>query len=123
MTSYTRGQRAQYKARDQLILYGFEVMIGARSLGPFDLIAWNKDKVRFIQVKSIRADKKYFDKKELQKIMAEEIPPNASKEIWIWIANQGWRHWIPDPNIKGSWVLIYSSPTMFNVKSSYPRPF
>jgi len=91
---YRRGQKIQYRAWTELKKEGYHMMIGARSLGPFDIIAWRLDHVLFIQVKSCKAKKFYFKKKgELEQIIREDIPENCFKEVWIWIKNSGWRRW------------------------------
>ena len=38
-TPYQKGQQVQYRARRELEKEGYHTMIGARSLGPFDIIA------------------------------------------------------------------------------------
>ena len=51
----------------------------AASLGIFDLICWNKEIIRFIQVKS-----NYCPPKEKRKIKEFDLlPPNSKKEIWV----------------------------------------
>jgi len=92
-TPYQRGQKIQWRAQKELEKEGYHTMIGARSLGPFDIIAWHRDPGLFIQVKSCSTKKFYFVKGELEKIIGEKIPEKCSKEIWIWIKNRGWRKW------------------------------
>ena len=50
----------------------------AGSLGKFDLIAVDRDSIRFIQVKS-----GYCSPAEREKIRIFECPTVATKEIWI----------------------------------------
>jgi len=104
-TPYQKGQQVQYRARKELEKEGYHTMIGARSLGPFDIIAWCLDHVLFIQVKSCGMKKFYFPKGELEKIIGEKIPEKCFKEVWIWIKNRGWRRW---RHISGDkrWELI-----------------
>jgi len=92
-TPYQRGQKIQWRAQKELEKEGYHTMIGAGSLGSFDIIAWQLDHVLFIQVKSFKAKKFYFVKKELEQIIQEDIPENCFKEVWIWIKNSGWRRW------------------------------
>lgn len=93
-TPYQKGQKVQYRAKKELEKEGYHLMIGARSLGLFDIIAWKLNHARFIQVKSCRTKKFYVKKKgELEQIIQEDIPENCLKEVWIWIKNSGWRRW------------------------------
>ncbi len=93
-TPYRRGQKIQYRAQKELEKEGYHTMIGARSLGPFDIIAWKLHHALFIQVKSCSTKKFYFKKKgELEQIIREDIPENCFKEVWIWRKNRGWRKW------------------------------
>lgn len=97
-TQYQRGQRAQYKARDELRQDGYHTMTAGRSLGPFDIIAWNSNLVRFVQVKSCQREKFYFEKGELEELIKESIPESCRKEVWIWFWDKEtndywWRKW------------------------------
>lgn len=93
MTQYTKGRTIQYKARDELKKEGFSVNTSARSLGVFDLVAWSKYTVRWIQVKSCSEKFFYPDPIELQEFEKEEIPCGYDKEFWIWFKRKGWRKW------------------------------
>ncbi|GAH39526.1 unnamed protein product, partial [marine sediment metagenome] len=81
---YVKGQKAQYKARDELIKEGFQVMVSARSLGIFDMIAWNEFSVRWVQIKSCSKKKFYLEKIELEEIEKVKVPCGYDKELWIW---------------------------------------
>lgn len=128
-TPYRRGQSAQYRARDELRGEGFHTGIIGRSLGPFDLIAWNPLTVLFIQVKSCQAEKYYFPKTELENFINEKIPSCGEKEIWIWLKNRGWRKW--KCSFSGNnWKLIEGQETFtkgewekIQKKENFPRPF
>lgn len=109
-TQYRKGQKIQYRARDELKKNGFHIVISSRSLGPFDLIAWNPFLVRFIQVKSCETKKYYFSKGELENFLNEEIPSCGIKEIWIWLKNQGWRKW-KRPFFGDGWELVEGQDT------------
>lgn len=114
-TPYQLGQVIQYRAKKELEKEGYHTMIGAKSLGPFDIIAWHQDPGLFIQVKSCGTKKFYFEKGELEKIIGEKIPQKCFKEIWIWIKNiknienRGWRRW-RHVSRGTRWELITSQP-------------
>lgn len=111
-TPYQRGQKIQWRAQKELEKEGYHTMIGARSLGPFDIIAWQLNRILFIQVKSCKAKKFYFVKKELEQIIQEDmpgqedIPGDCFKEVWIWIKNSGWRRWRYLPRRSLLWRLL-----------------
>ena len=130
MTQYTKGQRAQYKARDELIEEGFQVMVSARSLGPFDMIAWDAYSVRWIQVKRCSQKKFYPDKIELEELEKAKIPCGYDKEFWIWFKNKGWRKWTyqhPGSILKNGWLLVDGKDTIekkpIPLDYIYEKPF
>jgi len=113
MTQYSKGQRIQYKARDELIEDGFSVMIAARSLGPFDMIAWDAYSVRWIQVKSCSQKRFYkLNQAELQEIEEAVIPCGYDKEVWIWLKRRGWRKWAYRLINTWQWFLIEGNKTL-----------
>ena len=120
-TPYQKGQRIQYRAQKELEKEGYHTMIGARSLGPFDIIAWCPNWVLFIQVKSCSMKKFYFVKGELEKIVGEKMPGRCYKEVWIWIKNCGWRKW---RHVSGDtqWELITGQPKGI-LPGFYEKPF
>jgi len=88
MNTKRKGSRIVYKIRDWLKASGYRwVITSAASLGPFDLIAFGKSDIRFIQAKA----NKWPSSKEMQKIADVELPDigqltNAVfiKEVWRW---------------------------------------
>lgn len=132
MTQYSRGRIIQYKARDQLLEDGFQVMTSARSLGIFDMIAWDEFSVRWIQIKSCSKKRFYLEKIELEALEKTKIPCGYDKEIWIWFKfkRKGWRKWIFQPAsrtlIKG-WLLVAGRDTvekkLLPLDHPYPKPF
>jgi len=131
MTQYSKGQRIQYKARDELIEDGFQVMVSARSLGIFDMIAWDAYSVRWIQVKSCSQKRFYkLNQAELQEIEEASIPCGFDKEVWIWFKNKGWRKFIFQPagrTLKKGWLLVAGRNTvekkLMPLDHPYPKPF
>jgi len=131
MTQYTKGQRYQYKARDELIEDGFQVMVSARSLGMFDMIAWDFYSVRWIQIKSY-SKKRFHDLSpaELKEIEEIPIPCGYDKEIWIWFKRKGWRKWTFQPasrTLPKGWLLVAGRDTvekkLLPLDHPYPKPF
>jgi len=131
MTQYKKGKRVEYKARDELIKEGFQVMTSSRSLGIFDIIAWNEFSVRWIQIKS--CSKKRFHElspAELQEIEEAPIPCGYDKEIWIWFKRKGWRKFIfqlAGRTLKKGWLLVAGRDTvekkLMPLDHPYPKPF
>jgi len=111
-TQYQRGQRIQYRARDELIEDGFQVMTSARSLGIFDLIAWNAYFIRFVQVKSCSQKIFYPDKIELKEFEEAPIPCGYEKELWIWFKRKGWRKWTYRLINTWQWALVEGQETL-----------
>ena len=131
-TQYQRGQRIQYKARDELRRVGYHTMTAGRSLGPFDIIAWNSDSARFIQVKSCQREKFYFEKGELEELVKEPIPKFCRKEVWIWFWDKEtndywWRKWEYFKKEGGkNWLLFVGRESVEKKLSSfrfYSKPF
>jgi len=86
--NYRRGYEIERKAVKELKELGYNAVRTAGSHSPFDVIAWNEDQVRFIQIKR---SKKYKDpsKTTIKKLMQEKTPYTASKEIWVWVDRKG----------------------------------
>jgi len=130
MTQYSKGQRIQYKARDELIEEDFQVMVSARSLGLFDMIAWDAYSVRWIQIKSCSRKKFYPNPDELKELESVAIPCGYDKEIWIWFKRKGWRKFIYQPasrtHDKG-WLLVAGRDTvekkLMPIDYPYEKPF
>jgi len=129
-TKYTKGKKSEYKARDELIEQGYQVMQSSRSLGVFDIIAWNEFEVRWIQVKSCNKKKFYPEKIELEEIEKVKVPCGYDKELWVWIKRIGWRKWIFNPakrTGKKGWLLAVGRDTvekkLMPLNHLYPKPF
>ena len=107
-------------------------MTAGRSLGPFDIIAWNAELVRFIQVKSSQREKFYFEKDELEELVKESIPKSCRKEVWIWFWDKEtndywWRKWEYVQHLVGkNWRLVVGRESLEEKLPSfhlYPKPF
>jgi len=81
MSNYFKGRRIEYEAKQLLETLGYTVCRTAGSHSPFDLIAFNRFKLRLIQCK-YTASKGSF-KREMSTIRGILVPPKCSKELWI----------------------------------------
>ena len=89
MTNYKRGVEIERRCMEQLEKVGYTAMRTAGSHGTFDVIAFNKLGVRFIQLKRCKGTLKSF-KNEKEEIYNTQLPLNATGEIWVWVDNKGW---------------------------------
>jgi len=78
MTNYQRGTRLERLARDSLRRNGYTVVRSAGSKGKIDLVAWNGECVRMIQVKAKGA----LSAKEIEALRALPCPPCGTIETW-----------------------------------------
>lgn len=79
MNTAVKGRRAEHRARALLEAAGFEVCRAAGSKGPADLVAWDRQSIRFISVKS---GTKYASAIERETLQLMLRPPASSIEIW-----------------------------------------
>lgn len=90
VTRYERGRDNEYRAQRDLTAEGYTTLRAAGSHGPADVIAWNADHIRFIQIKSY--DQRQTDYgNDIAKLADLITPPNASRELWI--RKKGTRGW------------------------------
>jgi hypothetical protein len=75
-----KGARNELKTRDWLEKRGYKVTKSGGSLGEFDLVAINWEKILLIQVKSNRN----ASPKERKSIEDFICPDQCIKHIWIW---------------------------------------
>jgi len=78
MSIYTRGYRLEREVRNILKKEGYTVIRSAGSKGLWDLVAYNAQEFRLIQIKKGRVPVR-----EREIIKAEKTPSNTSKEIWV----------------------------------------
>lgn len=89
--SYKRGRAAEYMVAAALTGLGYEAVRMAGSHGKQDVIAWNTQRYRHIQVKTFQTKKPPSYAGDVQKLLKLDLPPNASRELWIRRARQhGW---------------------------------
>jgi Holliday junction resolvase len=87
--NYLSGRRKEYELKKMLENQNFTVLRTAGSKGVFDLIAFDTDSIRFIQVKSSRRKKKTY-KQEIERLKFVQLPDHCTKELWIYTQEQGW---------------------------------
>jgi Holliday junction resolvase len=91
---YLTGYRAEKTAMAQLKGEGFEVMRSAGSHGFWDIVAYNRRVVRFIQLKVIGTGEKRIFSKLRDDLALVEMPPYVVKELWISERRRGWHYYI-----------------------------
>lgn len=79
-TAKRKGTRNEHRTEEHLQKLGMTVIRAAGSLGMWDLVAYDASRCRFIQVKSNNKPAK----KERELLEAQVVPPNCTKELWIW---------------------------------------
>ncbi len=79
MNAKRKGSRNEHRAIRILEAAGYACTRAAASLGVFDIVAISCQGVRLIQVKSNRPP----CPAEREAIELFEVPPGASKEIWV----------------------------------------
>ena len=84
--NYQRGAQREREAARRLRQQGYTVVRSAGSHGPVDLVAWNGEETRLIQVKANRADA-LAAAKELKGMT---WPPASRVEVW-WGAGKTWQ--------------------------------
>lgn len=81
--NYQRGVRYERKIQSDI---GMNSIRTAGSHGVFDVIAYNKDVVRFIQCKaSKKKDIRLSDYwSDIEAIAEEQVPDTSTKELWVY---------------------------------------
>ena len=92
--NYISGRSFEYLTMRKLEKEGYTCSRMAGSHGVYDIIAWNHIQCRFIQVKkqnkpNANIDSLYGD--DVTKIKGERVPPNSSKELWVYTARKGYK--------------------------------
>jgi Holliday junction resolvase-like predicted endonuclease len=83
MNAKAKGTRNEHKTRRYLEKRGWRCVRAGGSLGAFDLIAFSRKGIRFIQVKSNRGAGP-LERQRLRQAKAEWCPEGSSVEIWVW---------------------------------------
>ena len=85
-----RGTEAEREVRRILLDDGYCVARSTRSQGPYDIIAWNDEHWRLIQIK--RQKDAHATGPELRELAAATVPPgrNVKKELWVRVDRGDW---------------------------------
>jgi Holliday junction resolvase-like predicted endonuclease len=97
-TKYESGRASEYKVQKELEAQGYCTTRAAGSKGKIDVIAWNDEHTRFIQVKTFLTRVGSY-KADILAIEAISFPPNATAELWI--RQRGKPGWLSQIVIKG----------------------
>lgn len=106
-TNYVRGREVEYKCKAALIKEGYRIIRASSSKGDFDIIAYNHERTRYIQLKrEMKRQGSYPSvREEIRKIniplfltgvfngVEVTIPLPNTKELWIWTDKLGWSQW------------------------------
>lgn len=107
-TNYVRGREVEYKCKAALIEEGYRIIRASSSKGDFDIIAYNHERTRYVQLKrEMKRQGSYPSvREEIRKINVPlfltgifneaevTIPLPNTKELWIWTDSLGWSQWI-----------------------------
>lgn len=86
---YNAGRRKEYELKKELEGLGYCATRAAGSKGAFDIIAYNENHVRFIQVKYEQSPTSYSA--DIAKMKSTKVPQFCTKELWIYTKNDSWR--------------------------------
>jgi Holliday junction resolvase len=89
--NYIRGYKAEILAMAMLEEQGYECCRAAGSHGRFDLIAWNTEHIRFIQIKSEKIPTNNTYSAERKRMAESKLPPHGRMELWVWGDRISWR--------------------------------
>ena len=79
MNTSAKGRRAEHWVRGELERLGYTVVRAAASKGPVDLVAWDADTIRLVQVKAGQRGCSPAEREVLRQLVR---PTNATVEVW-----------------------------------------
>ncbi len=91
---YMTGYRAELRAKSFLEGEGYKVIRSSGSKGEIDLVAYNKENVRFIQIKKTKNKSIPSYRSERASLSKLAIPSEIKVELWVWEGIRGW-HFLP----------------------------
>jgi len=85
-TNYSKGRMYEYKAIEELKKQGYYCVRAAQSRGVADIVCWDINHFRLIQVKSVKNLHSNWTKKwdEVKGLVELPAPVNCRKELWVW---------------------------------------
>jgi len=90
-TNYVRGREVEYRCAAKLRQDGYRIIRASSSKGDFDIIAYNKNKIRFVQLKREKEQQGTYP--SIRDAIREiDLPQHVivTKELWIWTDHRGW---------------------------------
>lgn len=91
-TKYEAGRESEYRVQRELEAEGYCTTRAAGSKGKVDVIAWNAEHIRFIQVKTFLTKVGSYAA-DIKALEAITFPPSSTVELWIRQRGQrGWLH-------------------------------
>lgn len=93
VTNYARGRACEYKAIDLLERAGYTAFrsAGSHGAGLVDVVGFDENKIRFVQVKRIKSGNSYsLPSAERAVITRLRMPPKSTFELWVWKDRMGW---------------------------------
>lgn len=106
-TKYESGRASEYKVQKELEAQGYCTTRAAGSKGKIDVIAWNDQHTRFIQVKTFLTRVGNY-KADITAIEAITFPPHSTAELWI--RQRGKPGWLSQLVIKGATPTWQETP-------------
>ena len=104
MSNYSRGRNVELKIVHFLEDCGYTSTRSAGSKGAFDVIAYNGKHVRFIQSKYTNDENRSYAA-DIAKMEGVEVPPYATKELWIYVKDKGFRKVVFLTGARGTIVI------------------
>jgi len=80
MNNYVKGRSYEYRTMKILEAEGYVCIRAAGSHGNYDVIAYNHEHVKFIQVKF----NCFLTKNEKSSFLLDQVPSNVIKEVWVY---------------------------------------
>ena len=81
--AYKKGYQAELEAKKHLIEAGYSVIRSAGSKGPIDLVCWDINGFRLIQVKNLEGKMTPYQEIRDLEILKDTMPTNCRVEIWF----------------------------------------
>ena len=93
MNTKRKGSTAEREIMKLMRDWDYDATHSAASLGCADVVAWNNEKIRFIQCKS-EAKKPGSYTSDIEKLKRMKCPPNGTRELWIRKPGRTWNRMI-----------------------------
>ena len=88
------GYRAELRAKKYLEDMGYNVIRSRGSHGLFDVVAFNKDVTRFIQIKKTKEKSIPAYIRERNVLADLAVSGSIRVEFWVWQERKGWQFFL-----------------------------